>query len=336
MNTQTMTVEERLYVSHVTVEQRSEGDGGGTFFIGQGIVFNQPSRPLFDQKRGVFREIIVAGAIDDNTDVSEVLAVFNHDENRLLGANYSGTLQFGITDTGVNVRISKPDNTVGNDCEEWVKRGDIRGMSFKFYVAKDRWEVKDDVLYRYVEKISKLSDLSLVTRAAYLQTSIGMAEATVRSVSGQDDQLAVMRMLYSKTQKSISENDKSFLVGFVAQINSQIDFVAKAIPGLTNFNVKRLAAGRLSDLFYTQSWMEEVLAELQEPIDSETPESPAKEDRSAGSETQPETGTTTEQAEQRSAEEESNSTNNNNQPEERSLEWYILKNRNHRNSLNHV
>ncbi|UFH52559.1 HK97 family phage prohead protease [Spirosoma sp. KNUC1025] len=327
MSKPTTTVEQRFFQTNLTVETRSEGEGGGKFFVGTGIVFNQPSRPLYDQKRGVFREVILPGAIDEDTDLSEVLAVFNHDENRLLGANYSGTLTFAVSDTGVDVRILKPENSIGDDCEVWVQRGDIRGMSFKFYVAKDRWEVKDDVLYRYVEKITKLMDLSLVTRAAYLQTKIGVEAATTRSYMGGEE--ADTRALYLSAQKKadLSDSDQAFLTGLVAQIKTQIDFVAKAIPGLTNVAVKRLAAGRLSDLVYSQSWMEEVLAEIQKPAESETPEATTDEDRQAD-----ETG---EAAEIRSAEEESNPTDNN-QPEKRSLEWYILKNRNHRNSLHHV
>ncbi|QHV96288.1 HK97 family phage prohead protease [Spirosoma endbachense] len=330
MSEQLATVEERLYKTIVTVEERAAAEGGGKFFIGTGIVFNQPSRPLYDQKRGMFQEIIEPGAIDDDTDLSEVLAVFNHDENRLLGANYSGTLTFKTTEKGVEVRILKPENTVGNDCEVWVNRGDIRGMSFKFFVAKDRWETKDNVLYRYVEKISKLMDLSLVTRAAYLQTTINVAAAT-RSYTDAMDQQAATRGMYFREKRQLNENDQAFLTGLVAQMQTQVDFISTAVSKLTNSNLKRLAAGRLSDLIYQQSWIEETIAELTEAT-LETAGSETEEGRS-----KPETGetateqTTTENPETRSTEpsEEIHSGDSQGHP----LEWYIRKNNAHRNSL---
>lgn len=272
------TVEQRLYKTDLKVEQRSEAEGGGTFFTGTGIVYEQPSRPLYDEKKGVFLEIIERGAIDEDTDLSEVLAVFNHDEKLLLGANYSGTLTFTSTDTGVDVRILKPENTVGNDCEVWVSRGDIRGMSFKFYVAKDRWERKEGVLYRYVEKISKLMDLSLVTRAAYLQTTIGMAQS--RSFMDAATEQAVSRGMYIREKKQLNQNDQAFLSGLISQLQAQVDYISQAIPKLSDTNVKRLAAERLSSLIYNQSWIEETIAELSE-AEVETAGNETSEGRSA-------------------------------------------------------
>lgn len=330
MNELVATVEERLYKTTVKVEERAATEGGGKFFTGTGIVFNQPSRPLYDQKRGMFQEIIEPGAIDDDTDLSEVLAVFNHDENRLLGANYSGTLTFNTTETGVEVRILKPENTVGNDCEVWVERGDIRGMSFKFFVGKDRWETKDNVLYRYVEKITKLMDLSLVTRAAYLQTTIGVA-ATTRSHVPVTAEQAVTRGMYFREKRQLNDSDQVFLTGMVAQMQTQVDFISKAVSGLSDANVKRLAAGRLSDLIYQQSWIEETIAELQEAT-VETAGSETEEGRSA-----PQAGETatsqpiTENPETRSAESSENIQSSETQGH--SLDWYKAKNTAHRNSL---
>lgn len=323
------TVEERLYKTIVTVEERAADQGGGKFFLGTGIVFNQPSRFLYDEKRGRFKEIIEPEAIDEDTDLSEVLAVFNHDENRLLGANYSGTLTFKSTEKGVEVRILKPENTVGNDCEVWVNRGDIRGMSFKFYVGKDRWETKDGVLYRYVEKISKLMDLSLVTRAAYLQTTIDMS-ATTRSYTGAMTEHAATRGMYIREKKQLNENDQAFLTGLMGQFQTQIDYVSQAISKLSDSNVKRLAAERLSSLIYNQSWIEETIAELTE-AQPETAGTQTEEGR--GTE---ETGETAveqpiiETPETRSTEPLENTQTGD---EGHSLERFKAKNQAHRNSL---
>jgi HK97 family phage prohead protease len=323
------TVEERLYKTTVKVEERAAIEGGGKFFTGTGIVFNQPSRPLYDEKRGVFVEVIEPGAINDKTDLSEVLAVFNHDENRLLGANYSGTLTFETTETGVEVRILKPENTVGNDCEVWVSRGDIRGMSFKFFVGKDRWETKDNVLYRYVETITKIMDLSLVTRAAYLQTTIGVS-ATTRSYA-MTPVTAESRGMYIREKKQLSDADNAFLAGLIAQYQAQVDFIAGSVAKLTDANVKRLAASRLSDLIYSQSWIEETIAELQEAA-VETAGTETEEGRNTTETGETATGQpTTENPETRSAESSENIQSSETQGH--SLDWYKAKNTAHRNSL---
>lgn len=250
-----MKIEERLYVASLGIEERAAESGlSSVVFTGQPIVFNKPSRPLWEKERGWFTEIIEPGAIDDTTDTAEVLAVFNHDENRLLGANYSGTLRFSVADDGVNVAIDKPNNSVGNDCEEWVRRGDIRGMSFKFVVGRDRWEVKDNVTYRYIAKIDKLLDMSLVTRAAYLQTSVDMAtrshtpEARMYSVPGE--------------QKPLSKSDSAFVSGLIANCQAQVEFISAGIAAIESPQIKQIAANRLADAIYMQNWLTEVMAEM--------------------------------------------------------------------------
>lgn len=269
-----MNIEERLYRTTLTLEERATDAGGkAVFFEGQGIVFNQPSRPLYDERKGAFIEYIEPGAIDENTDTSEVLAVFNHDENRLLGANYSGTLRFVTTDTAVSVTIRKPENSVGNDCAEWVRRGDIRAMSFKFVVGSDRWEVKDNVTYRYVEKIARLLDLSLVTRAAYQQTTIDMAARAYRPAPVPTaPPTAVEARSETRAPTMLSPTDSAFLAGLISQYQQQITAIAGAIATLTDNRVKQLAASRLSDLIYGESWLAEMLAEMSEPPAPETPE----------------------------------------------------------------
>ena len=322
MNEAISTIEERLYRTEVSVEERADSEGGGLFFRGQGIVYNQPSRPLYDEKKGPFIEIIEAGAVDKDTDVSEVLAVFNHDENRLLGANYSGTLTFDSNDAGVDVRILKPNNSVGNDCEEWVRRKDIRGMSFKFRVGKDRWETKDNILYRYVSKISQLLDLSLVTRAAYMQTSVGMA---VRSYALFGNQEQVIEDRMSKRSQStpspLSESDKAFMAGMVDQLQVQVDFISQGISKLTDKRIKQLAASRLSDLIYTQSWFQEVQADMLAIPETETPETPSDAETNAARSAQGDNP----EPEQRSLEY--------NTPDSDPLAWYKAKNNVHHNSL---
>ena len=325
MNEVIETVEERIYTADVTIEQRAEGDNPGVYFTGVGIVFNQPSRALYDPKKGNFIEVIEPGAVDEKTDVSEVLAVFNHDENRLLGTNHAGTLTFETTKTGVSVRILKPNTTVGNDCEEYVRRGDIRGMSFKFKVGKDRWEYKDNILYRFVEKISVLLDLSLVTRAAYLQTSINMAEETQKRSHSESVEETISRAFAAsgKEKPKLSDTDQKFLTDLVTQLKTQIDFIAGAVPNLKDSRITRLAAGRLSDLLYSKSWMEEVLAEMAAPAETETPETLTDANRSVSE--------TPEQPQTRSAD---SDTNTNTQSDEDPLAWFRAKNSTHRNSLN--
>lgn len=133
----------------------------GRTIRGYAAVYNVDSEWM-----GGFYEQISAGAFD-NVMENDVRAYFNHDENYLLGRVSSGTLRISTDKKGLFYEVDLPNTTYANDLIELMKRGDVNQSSFAFLIEKDRWEQRDGVTYRIIEKVSRLLDVSPVAQPAY-------------------------------------------------------------------------------------------------------------------------------------------------------------------------
>jgi hypothetical protein len=147
------------------VELRAAGDSREV--QGYAVVFNAPT------DLGWFTEEIDRHAFDE-TDMSNVYLLFNHDENNVLAGTANNSLQMRIDDRGLFQTSEIVDTTVGEDSLKLVKNGLINKMSFAFTIDPDggeEWISGADKDHRIIRKISKLFDVSLVTYPAYNQTS---------------------------------------------------------------------------------------------------------------------------------------------------------------------
>lgn len=133
---------------------------------GYAVVFNA------ETDLGWFTEEIDRDAFNE-TDMSNVYLLFNHDENNVLAGTSNGSLKMEIDDTGLFQRSDIIDTTTGEDILKLVKKGLINKMSFAFTIAKDgeEWSERNGKEHRIIRKIEKLFDVSLVTYPAYEQTS---------------------------------------------------------------------------------------------------------------------------------------------------------------------
>jgi uncharacterized protein len=145
-------------------------DGEPKAFTGYAIVFNQRSQNL-----GGFTEIIDANALN-GADITDVLGVFNHDVNFILGRSTAGTLTLKADDKGLKYEIAydaaDPDHV---KLMRKITRGDVRGSSFKFTVASrgDEWQENQETgaVTRTIKSIGKLYDVGPVVSPAYTQTT---------------------------------------------------------------------------------------------------------------------------------------------------------------------
>ena len=151
--------------SSVVKEQREfrmeSAEYEGNTIRGYAAVYNSDSEWM-----GGFYEQIEAGAFDSVLE-NDVRAYFNHDENLLLGRVSSGTLRIGTDKRGLFYEVDLPNTTYANDLVELMKRGDVNQSSFAFLIEKDRWEQRDGITYRIIEKVSRLLDVSPVSQPAY-------------------------------------------------------------------------------------------------------------------------------------------------------------------------
>ena len=93
--------------------------------------------------------------------------------------NGAGTLSLTVDSYGVKYRFEAPATPDGDYAVEMVKRGDLFGSSFAYITDEKnvRYERKEGMLYRYVEKIDWIGDVSIVSDPAYMGTDV-----TVRSL----------------------------------------------------------------------------------------------------------------------------------------------------------
>ncbi len=164
----------------VDVEMRVSSTGETPKIDGTAAVYNKWSQDL-----GGFREMIEPGFFE-NVLKGDTRALWNHNEDLVLGRTRSGTLTLEDNEMGLDVHILPPDTQMGRDAVTLIKRGDVTQMSFAFRVKQpggDEW-IRDDktgAVKRILKRggAAMLYDVSPVTYPAYPQTSVhARCEAT--------------------------------------------------------------------------------------------------------------------------------------------------------------
>ena len=147
-------------------------DDEPTLFKGEAIVFERWSNDL-----GGFKEIIHKGAWSAKTRFERAIATFNHKEENLLGTYKSGTLRFDVQPESVHVEIDKANTEISRSCSEWVKRGDIDGLSFMFFVEDSDliYNSETELFEHHIYEFKEITDFSLVVRQSYNATTVGLA-----------------------------------------------------------------------------------------------------------------------------------------------------------------
>jgi HK97 family phage prohead protease len=146
----------------------------GRKLTGYAAVFDSPTDV------GGFLEVIRPGAFTNALTEDDVILLFNHDANLVLGRLSSKTLTLAEDQIGLRYEATLPDTSYANDLLEVVKRGDVRGGSFAFWVEKEAWVQEGDGANmqstREILEV-KLQDVSVVTFPAYPATDFVSARA---------------------------------------------------------------------------------------------------------------------------------------------------------------
>lgn len=150
-----------------------EDEEHGTYLEGQPIVYNSRT------DLGLYDEIIEVGALK-NTNLKDVRFLVNHDFNmiplaRSRNNTKNSTMQMTVNDEGMSIRVNLDveGNAKAKELYSAVKRGDISGMSFAFYIDQEEWEdLKTEHPTRRIKSISEIFEVSAVTFPAYEETNI--------------------------------------------------------------------------------------------------------------------------------------------------------------------
>lgn len=141
---------------------------------GYAAKFSTESEMLGNREKQ-FREVIEPGAFDDVLG-DDIRALFNHDPNQILARSKGGegSLRVGTDEVGLWYEFELPDTTAGRDLRESLSRGDIDQSSFGFTVDADKWEERDNILVRTINKVRQLFDVSPVTYPAYPDATVAL------------------------------------------------------------------------------------------------------------------------------------------------------------------
>lgn len=156
------TKTERRYVD-IAVRQSSEGK-----LVGYAALFGVRSQDL-----GGFYEELAPGCFSRCLRTHpDIVCLFNHNNDKVLGRTTAGTLEVREDTKGLWFSCEVAPTTVGKDVYESVKRGDLSQCSFGFICNDQEWKRVPGVGDVRIVLDADVFDVSVVTRPAYLATSV--------------------------------------------------------------------------------------------------------------------------------------------------------------------
>lgn len=157
-----------------------------------------------------FREKLEPGCLDD-ADTSNVVALFNHDQSQILGRT-GANLDLEVDNIGLKFRIKPTNTTLSNDLIENIRSGVINQCSFAFTIpdeeGAEEWRENEEagIYERYVRKIDKLYDVSVVTTPAYPDTEAvvgARSKEIVEELKNHPKKQEIQRMLAELDKEEI-------------------------------------------------------------------------------------------------------------------------------------
>jgi uncharacterized protein len=152
------------------IELRAGGDKASPRLVGYASVFDSPSQDL-----GGFTEVVKPGAFKRTlqSNSADPLALVAHMPHLVLGRRSAGTLRLAEDHRGLRFEVDLPDTQTARDLLVNVERGDIRGASFAFTVAKggDEWSVRGGQVIRELRDID-LHEITVTASPAYTDTTV--------------------------------------------------------------------------------------------------------------------------------------------------------------------
>lgn len=160
----------------VTETRAIPADDGGYVIEGHAAVFDSSSYPLPDGRGGTFIEQVKRGAFRRALSDPEgpTVALINHDPNLVLASTGAQppTLELWEDPKGLRIRAKVAPTSYAEDLRVLMERGDVSGMSFGFTVESDRWwQDAQGRTRRDIQRIGRLTDVSVVTSPAYGEPS---------------------------------------------------------------------------------------------------------------------------------------------------------------------
>ena len=223
----------------------------------------------YSEDLGGFVERIAPGAFKKSLkNGADVRALWNHDQNFVLGRTKSGTVKLREDDKGLYM-INRPPNTQwARDLMVSIGRKDVTQMSFGFWVVDDEWkERKDKPPVRTLNEV-ELVDVSVVTFPAYPDTKVALISMEAWQKKTQPEEEHEKKDMFSLPE----END---IIDIVAKATSKNPELIRAIQSLVENNEENedqitITDGDNSFIFRDFEQFDRVVAKVVEMREKET------------------------------------------------------------------
>lgn len=170
---------------------RAETENDKKVLTGYAVVWNSMSLEL-DEGNGPFKERVLPNAFTESLQVRDLVMLGHHDEKIVIGRISAGTLRAVEDDHGLRVLNYPPESPNGQNIYVAVARGDLKSMSFGFYVVEERWVDEDGMRVREIVK-ADLDEVSVVVWPAYPESSIKVRSLTDHPVRTLDVEVLRLR-----------------------------------------------------------------------------------------------------------------------------------------------
>ena len=169
---------EQRYLKLHDIQTRNDADTDDLYLEGYFAVFGE----LYEVWPGA-TESIAPGAFTNSIN-GDVRALFNHNDDLVLGRTSNGTLELRQDDKGLwgRIKINKKDSDAMNAYER-VARGDITGCSFGFNVKSQEETISENgSIHWTLTEIDPLFEVSPCVFPAYEATSISSRGKDVEQI----------------------------------------------------------------------------------------------------------------------------------------------------------
>lgn len=200
-------------------EMRASEADGASIIEGHPAIYNKRAKI-----GNYFYEVIEPGAFD-GCDLDDVLFCVNHDMSKIPLArsrrnNGNSTMKLTTDAKGLHMRaeVDVENNAEARAVYNSIKRGDIDGMSFLFYVESEKWEnLLSNMPTRRIQKFKRIREVSAVNSPAYSgtdinardQASLDNAALTLENARSQldnsENELEILRLKHSTLLKGQGE-----------------------------------------------------------------------------------------------------------------------------------
>ena len=166
-------IKEIRYIPAMEITIREDPNKTDAMAIkGYVVKFNERSSLLYDE----WYERVAKGAFAKSLEQNTIKALWNHNSDIVLGSTKSKTLQLVEDDIGLRFELELPNSSQARDIYESIKRGDVDGVSFGFYVRDngDKWEyLKEEDVYERTLLDIDLIEISPTPFPAYPTSEVG-------------------------------------------------------------------------------------------------------------------------------------------------------------------